>query len=324
MPPPKNTPILPIDRARLSLEGLSVGDAFGECFFTYPASIAHQSDAPYFDVYHDIVNNQALPPPPWRYTDDTEMALSIVHVLGIHGQIDQGALAQSFAQRYTPWRGYGPAMHRLIRQLNGGVHWSIAAPSLFEGQGSYGNGAAMRVAPVGAYFADDLDLVVEQARRSAMVTHCHPEGIAGAIAVALASAWAWRLSQGATPQAGLTDLVLPHLPDSEVRTTLARAATFEPDLIAPIAAARLGNGTLISAQDTVPFTIWCASRFLDSYPAALWATVSGYGDIDTTCAIVGGIVALYTGWEGLPAEWRTRREPLPAWASEEKHGNTTS
>ncbi len=51
-----------------------------------------------------------------------------------------------------------------------------------------GNGAAMRVAPIGAYFADDLDKVLYYAQASAEVTHAHIEGIVGAMAVAVASA----------------------------------------------------------------------------------------------------------------------------------------
>jgi ADP-ribosylglycohydrolase len=69
----------------------------------------------------------------------------------------------------------------------------------------------------------------------------------------------------------------------------------------------------VSAQDTVPFCLWCAAKHLDNYEEALWATVSGLGDRDTTCAIVGGIVACYTGAEGIPSNWLAAREPLPDW-----------
>lgn len=306
----------PLNRARLSLEGLSIGDAFGERFFVYPSLVAQQLDVPYFDAYHTIVVQQTAPPAPWPYTDDTEMALSIVNTLRQHGQIVQDALAKSFFDHYNPSRGYGPAMHRLMLQIGQGSDWRSAATNLFEGQGSYGNGAAMRVAPVGAFFAEDLDQVVDQARQAAEVTHTHPEGIAGAIAVALAAAWAWRIGQGSMPDQSLLELVVPRVPDSEVRSKLARAATFEPNLSAPIVGAKLGNGSLISAQDTVPFTIWCAGRFLEDYPAALWAAASSYGDIDTTCAIIGGIVALRVGWDGIPLAWRATREALPSWPFE--------
>ena len=80
------------------------------------------------------------------------------------------------------------------------------------------------------------------------------------------------------------------------------------------AVAALGNGSGVSAQDTVPFALWCASQHLDDYAAALWLTVSGLGDRDTTCAIAGGVAALCTGVEGIPGAWRSAREPLPAWA----------
>jgi ADP-ribosylglycohydrolase len=79
------------------------------------------------------------------------------------------------------------------------------------------------------------------------------------------------------------------------------------------AVAVLGNGARISAQDTVPFCLWAAAHHLDDYQDALWTTVSGLGDRDTTCAIVGGIVAMSAGFESIPKSWLESREPIPAW-----------
>ena len=75
------------------------------------------------------------------------------------------------------------------------------------------------------------------------------------------------------------------------------------------AARSLGTGKQVSAQDTVPFCLWAASRHIGDYIGAMWFTACGFGDIDTTCAIVGGIVALTV--DALPEEWLARREPLP-------------
>ena len=75
----------------------------------------------------------------------------------------------------------------------------------------------------------------------------------------------------------------------------------------------LGNGSGLSAQDTVPFVLWCAGQHLESYEEAIWFTLSGLGDIDTNCAMVGGIVVLYSGKESIPPSWLQAREPLPAW-----------
>ena len=63
----------------------------------------------------------------------------------------------------------------------------------------------------------------------------------------------------------------------------------------------------------MPFALWCAGHRLGDYEEALWLTVGGLGDRDTTCAIVGGIVALFTGPDAIPAEWLDAREPLPGW-----------
>jgi len=68
--------------------------------------------------------------------------------------------------------------------------------------------------------------------------------------------------------------------------------------------------------DTVPLALWCAGERLDDYEEALWLTVSALGDRDTTCAIVGGVVAAYTGAGGIPGAWLRAREPLPSWPFE--------
>ena len=81
----------------------------------------------------------------------------------------------------------------------------------------------------------------------------------------------------------------------------------------------LGSGDGATAQDTVPFVLWCAGECLDDYEEALWLTVSGLGDRDTTCAMVGGIVALSAGEGSIPVGWRQAREPLPRWPFQEQN-----
>jgi ADP-ribosylglycohydrolase len=278
--------------ARCSLEGLSVGDAFGELFFRLPP---------------ERTSPDGLPPGPWPWTDDTHMALSIVEVLRIHGRIEQDALARAFARRFReePHRGYGRGAARLLAELGAGGDWRQLSPRLFGG-GSFGNGAAMRVAPVGAYFCDDIERAAREARLSAVVTHTHPEGQAGAIAVAAAAALASRTS----PPTGSAFLgeVLPVVPAGLTRDRIAAAVEIPPDALAE-AVDRLGTGYEVSAPDTVPFCLWSAAYRLHNFAEALWWTAKGRGDCDTTCAIVGGIAALSA--PAIPACWRQRREPLP-------------
>ncbi len=293
-----------LERALLSLEGLSIGDALGERFFF------RGTRAP------GMIARRELPPRRWDYTDDTRMALSIVAILYEHGEINQDALALHFARLYIeePRRGYGAAMHHLLPDLHFGADWREAAPALFGGKGSFGNGAAMRIAPLGAYFADDLERVVAEAERSAVVTHAHPEAAAGAVAVAVAAAQAARSRDAAAPDwRSFIDSVLPLVPQSEVRDGIQRARDLPDDAGVDEAVARLGNGSGVSAQDTVPFVLWCAARHLRDFEGAVWTTISGLGDIDTNAAMVGGIVAPAVGLEHIPPDWRDAREPLPDW-----------
>jgi ADP-ribosylglycohydrolase len=291
--------------ARDSLTGLSVGDALGAQYFVPGNRPA------------DLLVGR-LPEPVWEWTDDTEMACSVLAVVARHGAVDRDALAASFAERCEPNRGYGPGAFTILRLIRSGTPWPVAAAAAFEGQGSCGNGAAMRVAPLGAYFADSIPRAAAQAAAASEVTHAHPEGIAGGVAVAVAAALAARarLSGDRPEPARLLAAVAASLdPAGQVRRGLDRAAALLGRSVAE-AAEELGNGSRVTAQDTVPFTIWVAARHLADYPAAVRACVEAGGDVDTTAAIVGGIVAAYTGLNppgGVPADWLAAREPLPAW-----------
>ncbi|WP_341721205.1 ADP-ribosylglycohydrolase family protein [Micromonospora sp. FIMYZ51] len=292
--------------ARDALAGLSVGDALGSQFFVpghQPADLAAGR----------------LPPAPWQWTDDTEMACSVLAALAEDGRIDRDTLALAFAERCEPYRGYGPGAVRILRLIRTGTPWPVAAASAFDGQGSCGNGAAMRVAPLGAYFADSTSRAVAQARASAEVTHAHPEGIAGAEAVAVAAALAARARlDGDRPEPArlLAGVAAALDPTTEVCRGIRRVAGLLGRPLSEIVAA-VGNGSQVTAQDTVAFTCWVAATQLHDYPAAVRACVAAGGDVDTTAAIVGGVVAAYAGVGtpgGVPGDWLTAREPLPDWA----------
>jgi len=278
------------EAALRSLEGLALGDAFGELFFGSTAR-----------TFED------LEPGPWRWTDDTHMALSIVEVLERYGAIDQDALAQAFARRFAaePYRGYAGGAARLLRDIGGGGDWRTLAPALF-GSGSYGNGGAMRAAPIGAWFEGDAARAAQEGALSAQVTHAHREGEAGAIAVAVAAATLPSMELVSAPDA--LEAWAAHVPPTLVRERILEARAY-PAHDPKRAAQAIGSGFEISAQDTVPYCLWMAANCRD-YETALWCTAWTSGDIDTTCAIVGGILA--NAVDSLPAHWLARREPLPA------------
>ncbi|WP_280363809.1 ADP-ribosylglycohydrolase family protein [Nocardia wallacei] len=289
-----------------SLDGLSAGDALGAEFPILRRTLAEIRAG-------DLGDRQ------WRWTDDTQMACTVVAELHLRGGIDPDRLAAAFAARFEAHRDYGFFTVDTLRRVREGVHWREAAGAAYDHQGSCGNGAAMRVAPLGAYHAGDPETIAAEAVRSAQVTHMHPEGVRGAVAVALAAGVAARARlDGTRPDpAEFITTVLDDLDDGETTRSIRHARTLL-GTSAEQAADELGNGSRVTAQNTVPFAIWVAATHLADYPAAITTCIAADGDIDTTSAIVGGIVAAHTGARsgavaGVPGPWLDAREPLPAW-----------
>src|SRR5690606_11141972 len=201
-----------LTRARLSLDGWAVGDAFGETFTDSEPSVA------------DRIRHRELRTPPWRCTDDTIMAAAIVNVLARHGHIAQTLLAGEFARRYVaaPTRGYGATARQTLSRIAAGESWQVAASAAFGGRGSMGNGGAMRAAPVGAYFEANPATAALEAQRSAEITHSHVEGQAGAIAVAVAAA----VVRDASSPDEMFRAVLSHTPPSRTAAGIETASRF--------------------------------------------------------------------------------------------------
>ncbi|MEI5007595.1 ADP-ribosylglycohydrolase family protein [Streptomyces sp. NPDC087659] len=286
-----------LDRALASLRGLSVGDALGSQFFV-PSN-------------YPLLKRRALPSGPWQWTDDTEMACSVVAVLVSHSRIDQDALALSFADHHDFDRGYGPAVNRMLRLIREGGDWRELASELFNGQGSWGNGAAMRIAPLGAWYADDPEQATHQAEISAYTTHQHREAVVGSMAVAAAAALA-ASPDGPPSPADLLDGVIALVPRSAVGQGLRRARDMLDYGDVGTVAAVLGRGRRTSAHDTVPFALWSAARALGDFEKTFWTTAQVGGDVDTTCAIAGGVVAAAAAGAP-PAAWLEQTEALPDW-----------
>ena len=118
-------------------------------------------------------------PPGSRFTDDTVMTLAVAHWLCLYIEEDHPEeklieTMQKYGREY-PFAGYGSSFNSWLWSEN---------PQPYN---SWGNGAAMRVSPVGLY-ARTLDDALDLAKRTAEVSHNHPAGITGAQAVA-ASVW---------------------------------------------------------------------------------------------------------------------------------------
>jgi len=197
-----------------------------------------------------------------RFTDDTVLTVAVADCL-LHGG-DYTATFKAYVARY-PNAGYGGNFLR----------WAQSSET--EPYGSYGNGSAMRVSPVGFFFKD-LDTVLAEAEKSAAVTHNHPEGIKGAQAVAAAILLA---RQGETR--------------AHIREFISRR--FGYDLERSLETIRLDYQFDASCQGSVPEAI---IAFLEStsYVDAIRKAISLGGDSDTIACISGGIAQAF--YKGVP------------------------
>jgi hypothetical protein len=114
------------------------------------------------------ISSREIPDTRWEFTADTVMSLAVLEELEENGAIDQDRLIKKFCKNHDldPKRGYGATLRRLLREIKDGENWSKVSKQAFDGQGSMGNGAAMRVCPIGAYYSDDIQKVKAFAAKS--------------------------------------------------------------------------------------------------------------------------------------------------------------
>ena len=254
------------------------------------------------------------------YTDDTEMTLALAESLVCVRGFDGPDLANRFVTRFDSRRGYGRGTREALRLLRDGTAWNEAAAGVF-GHGSFGNGSAARVAPVGLLYHDDLDQVAAIARQTSSVTHAHPLGRAGAavqaMGVALALRWGLQGEDSLDPGLFLA-AISSRLEDKEglfgecldkVRLMLDRHPGLTPEAslderleLAEDVSAVLGHDS--RTFQSVPAALYA---FLSSRGSVEWAlatAVSLGGDTDTIAAMTGAMAGAHLGEEALPARWR--------------------
>ena len=224
--------------------------------------------------------------PQSTFTDDTVMTAAVCETLLSGGRPAAGFLecrrrAREYACRYRQYYARYPCAGF------GEMFRSWAEKPELTRQRSYGNGAAMRVIPI-AYACSTLEEVLRETRLSCLYTHCHPEAIAGAQAVATAAF-----------------LALQGTPKETIRRELEKR--FGYTLHRPLAEIRKDFAFDSRTARTVPPAIRAFLEAAD-YEEAVRLAVSLGGDADTMACIAGGIAEAY--FHTIPEPIRTRGERL--------------
>lgn len=227
---------------------------------------------------------------PGQYSDDTQMSLMVAESL----IENHGFNPDDLATRYTDWlvsgraRGYGKTTLLAVQNLQNGKHWSESGVA-----GSTGNGTAMRAAPFGVYFRNDLYSLVNICKIDSAITHASEEAEAGSIAIALAAAYAVNDNLD-----NLLEKIWEKLPNSKVKSTIySLGSLIDSEYISPEQSLRI-LGTKADVRETVPAALYCFLKF-HNYHDAVVAAIKAGGDTDTTAAVVGALFGAKSGLKGV-------------------------
>jgi poly(ADP-ribose) glycohydrolase ARH3 len=276
--------------------GSAIGDAIGELAFHH-----RNKD----DLFTQISRSKKL-----RYTDDSAMSIGLAESLIKKGSLNQHDLGETFRYNYErePWRGYAsgpPTIFSIVKQS--GRTYAEAARSLFGGTGSLGNGAAMRIVPLGLFFHDSPDLY-KKACVSAAVTHAHPVGKDGAAAQARAVSCAVKLDpKQAFPYTSFMDTLIDFCLTPQIGEKM-RLVQKLINIQSPPSFAAEQLGKTVAVHESMPFALFSFLRHPTSFENCLFCATLHGGDRDTLGAMACAISGAYLGIESIPRSWREKLE----------------
>ncbi len=220
----------------------------------------------------------------------------------------------SFVDKLISQCAQGKSLTESMAVVNGDIQLALKNEPNMK-VGSCGNGSAMRVAPLGAFlFNKPIEVTIEMATLQAEVTHCHPEGIAGSIAIALLARYIALINRGEVVDTkNLFNLLLENVPQGDVWNGIKKASLLPFDTTIDKLIEILGNGTHVTCQDTIPLCVFLTIRALnlykidEMYEKVLIETCKCFGDVDTNCAIVGGMIGIISN---PPEKWIRYCEPM--------------
>jgi ADP-ribosyl-[dinitrogen reductase] hydrolase len=235
---------------------------------------------------------------PGQFSDDTQLSLEVAESLLQFGDFNPANLAE----RYVDWitsgraRGFGNTTLKAVQNLQAGISYRKSGIA-----NSFGNGTAMRAAPFGVFFRDDINKLVESVKIDSAITHASDDAEAGALAIALSVAY---LSNN--DSANLLEKVCEFLPKSNVkRTLLSLDALLTSNITARQSLRVLGTGA--DVKQTVPAALYCFLKF-DNYSDAIITAIRAGGDTDTTAKIIGDLFGARDGLKGISKSWINKIE----------------
>ncbi|MBM7623408.1 ADP-ribosylglycohydrolase family protein [Sporohalobacter salinus] len=243
------------------------------------------------------------------YTDDTEMMIGVAESLIASSGFDGADMAEKFVANCNLDRGYGAGTIEALNNIEAGSSWREAGEEIFD-NGSFGNGSAMRIAPIGLFYHTDYDKLRVKAKESSHITHTHSLGKTGAAMQALTIGYA--LNQ--KPENNFfvnnyLDFLTEYINFKEIK--FKQRLTFireflenrpQPEVVRD----KLGNDAKIF--NSVPTSIYSFLINTDDFSEAVTYVINLGGDTDTLGAMTGAIAGAYHGYNAIPSNWLNQLE----------------
>lgn len=274
------------------LLGTCIGDSLGMQFESRPASdenlLAWDGKSFGSSEHHKLTFGQ--------YTDDGQFSICVAQSLIDNNGFNPEDLAQRYVDLFDSKtiRGYGRTTLAAINNLRSGIPYTHSGIL-----SSYGNGTAMRAAPFGVFFRDDLNTLLQVVKTDSEITHFSDEAVAGGLAIAIAS---YLICNGEEDK-NILNTIVSHIPDSVVKERLIflneiiSFDTNHQDVLKYF-------GTKADVRQTVPSALYCYLKF-DNFQDGVETAIRGGNDTDTTAAIVAALFGTKLGKEGIPDRYYT-------------------
>ncbi|XP_060531177.1 ADP-ribosylhydrolase ARH3-like [Cylas formicarius] len=304
--------------------GAMLGSLLGDCLGA-PFESQEFISKVILQRYLDKLEDPEFKSPFKKYTDDTAMMKSVAKFLVEKPDGDYRYIAKLFVEEFfqSPGRGYGQNVVNVFRKLKNSKYEDIFKPAQkqFGGLGSYGNGGAMRIAPIALFYHSDYENMVRVASESTKITHSNVLGINGAILQCLAIHQSLLIdpTKGSVDSKQFLDNLSEKIKvveddfqddDNEFATAyqekLQRIMSLldkeHSDDLDDMVILTLGNG--ISAYESVPTAIYCFLRAQKMIPnidtsnifrRTIQYAISLGGDTDTIACMAGAIAGAYLG-----------------------------
>jgi len=250
--------------------------------------------------------------PELRYTAATVMSLTTATMLMERETIDAQLLGHLFKEHFRnePWRGYSEGPRQIFGRVEeSGIGYLDASRQLYEGQGSWGCGAAARILPIALYHHQSGDEVLyREVEKAAVITHSHPLGIDGAAVLARAEVKAlhFNFSRPFSPQS-IIDVLAAFSRVQQLRDKMQLIPTLL-NREAPPAEAAEACGLGPGAHESLPFALYSFLRNPHTFMECVICAVLHGGARSGLGTMAGALAGGYLGIEAIPTEWQGRLE----------------